>query len=87
VDGLASASITLTAALGFALNPIIPPVVFTPPLPAVPTSVSIGPETITLLASCSVGIHISICWVISIDFDGSWQFSQSVTTPQLTVSV
>jgi hypothetical protein len=79
LDGLASASITLSAALGFALNPIIPPVHLLPP----PTS--IGPEDITMIASCSVGIHITICWVISIDFDGSWTFSQTITMPQITV--
>ncbi|MBV8099188.1 MAG: hypothetical protein JOZ31_08520 [Verrucomicrobia bacterium] len=79
LDGLASASITLSAALGFSLNPITPPVHLLPP------PVSIGPEIITMIASCSVGIHISICWVISIDFDGSWTFSQSITTPKLTV--
>jgi hypothetical protein len=87
LDGLASASITLTAALGFGLSPIVPPISFSPAPPSIPTSVTLGPETITLLASCSVGIHISICWVISISWDGSWQFSQSVTTPQLTVGV
>jgi hypothetical protein len=90
LDGLASASLTLTAALGFSLSPIIPPLKFTPALrpgPPLPTEVTLGPETITLLASCSVGIHISICWVISISWDGSWQFSQSVTTPQITVGI
>jgi hypothetical protein len=34
---------------------------------------------ITLIGSAAVGIHISICWVVSIDFDGSWQFSQTLT--------
>jgi hypothetical protein len=63
--------------------------VFSPPLPPppLPTQVTLGPETITLLASCSVGIHISICWVVSVSWDGSWQFSQSVTTPQITVGI
>jgi len=79
LDGLASASITLSAALGFSLNPIIPPVHLLPP------PVSIGPETITMIASCSVGIHIAICWVVSINFDGSWTFSQSITMPQISV--
>ncbi|MGA8481803.1 MAG: hypothetical protein WB696_27880 [Chthoniobacterales bacterium] len=79
LDGLASASITLSAAVGFSLHPIIPPVHLLPP----PTSV--GPEDITMIASCSVGIHISICWVVSISFDGSWTFSQTITMPQITV--
>jgi hypothetical protein len=87
LDGLASASLTLTAALGFSLSPIVPPLVFSPPLPAVPNQVTLGPETITLLASCSVGIHISICWVVSVSWDGSWSFSQSITTPQITVGI
>jgi hypothetical protein len=88
LDGLASASLTLSAALGFSLSPIVPPIQFTPAPPALPpTSVTLGPETITLLASCSVGIHISIAWVVSVSWDGSWQFSQSVTTPSITLSV
>jgi hypothetical protein len=29
-------------------------------------------------AQVSVGIHISICWIISISFDGSWGFTQSI---------
>jgi hypothetical protein len=33
----------------------------------------------TFIGSVAVGIHISICWIIDIDFDGSWQFSQTVT--------
>jgi hypothetical protein len=81
LDGLASASLTLSAALGFSLNPILPPVHLLPP------PVSIGPEDITLIASCSVGIHISICWVVSVSWDGSWTFSQTVTMPQITVNV
>ena len=85
LDGLASASITLSAGLGFSLDPIVPPVKFLPP--GDPSEVQIGPETITLLATCSVGIHISLCWVLSVSWDGSWQFSQSVSTPVLTVGV
>ncbi|MBV9405593.1 MAG: hypothetical protein JO211_09640 [Acidobacteriaceae bacterium] len=79
LDGLASASLTLSAALGFSLSPPLPPVHFLPP------PVVIGSETITLLASCSVGIHLQICWVVSVSWDGSWQFSQSISTPQLTI--
>ena len=79
LDGLASASITLSAALGIRLTPAIPPVHL------LPLPVSIGPEDITLIASCSVGIHITICWVVSINFDGSWTFSQGFTMPQISV--
>jgi hypothetical protein len=63
LGGLASASLTLTAAITLTPHPS---------LPAFP------PDDIELTAAVSVGIHISICWVISIDFDGSWQFSQDV---------
>ena len=87
LGGLVGASLTLSAALGFSLNPIAPPITFLPPLPAVPTSVTLGSEEITLLAVCSVGIHISICWVISISWDGSWEFKQSVNTPEITVGI
>jgi hypothetical protein len=88
LDGLASASLTLSAALGFNLSPAIPPITFSPLPPAIPpTSLTIGQETITLLAACSVGIHISIAWVVSVSWDGSWHFSQSVTTPSVTLSV
>jgi hypothetical protein len=31
-----------------------------------------------LAAQCAVGIHISICWVINISFDGSWGFSETI---------
>lgn len=63
LGGLASASLTLAATL--TITPV-------PPLPHFP------PTDIDLAAAVAVGIHISICWVISIDFDGSWQFSQDV---------
>jgi hypothetical protein len=79
LGGLASASITLSAAVGFSLHPFPPNVHLLPP------PVTLGPEDITLIASCSVGIHISICWVISINFDGSWTFSQTITAPQISI--
>ena len=56
LDGLASASLTLTAGI----------------------SVEVQPGEADFTGSVAVGIHISICWVISVDFDGSWAFSQSV---------
>ncbi len=81
LDGLASASLTLSAALGLSLNPALP----------IPNLLP-GPELeipsvdITLLAAVSVGIHISICWVVNVSWDGSWQFSQSIHTPSITVN-
>ena len=37
-----------------------------------------SPHQADLSAQCSVGIHISICWVINISFDGSWGFSETI---------
>jgi hypothetical protein len=85
LGGLASASITLTAAVGFSIDPFPPLPTFTGGPP--PTGIDFPSEDITLLASVSVGIHISICWVVSVDFDGSWQFSQSIHTPELQLSL
>ena len=74
--GLVSATITLAAGLG-----IIPPknLLDLPVPPNFPTQ--LGPYTIGFVASVSVGIHISICWVIDIDWDDYWQFRQDITTP------
>jgi len=88
LDGLASATVTLSAALGFAADALPPPVKITPPPPALPPkSITVGPEHITLIAVCSVGIHLTVAWVASVDWDGSWEFKQSVTTPEITLSI
>jgi hypothetical protein len=81
LGGLASASITLTAAVGVSVNPLPIPVPILLPDPGF----KFPAEDITFLASVSVGIHISICWVVNVSFDGSWQFSQSIHTPELRV--
>jgi hypothetical protein len=39
---------------------------------------ALPPSEIDLSAAVAVGIHITICWVISLDFDGSWQFTESI---------
>jgi hypothetical protein len=62
LGGVASASLTLTA--GVKLVPEF--------------SGSPLPNAVDFTAMVAVGIHISICWVVSVDFDGSWQFSQRV---------
>jgi len=81
LDGLASASITLSASLGFELTPLpIPQVQISPP------EVTIPQFTLDLLASCSVGIHLSVCWLVNVNWDGTWQFEQGFTTPVLTVA-
>lgn len=79
LDGLASASLTLSAGLGFSVAPLPVPVIN-------PPTVEIPSVDLTLLATCSVGIHLSICWVVSVSWDGSWEFSQSFHTPALTVT-
>lgn len=78
LDGLASASLTLSAGLGFEVSPL--------PVPQITASgLEIPGVDVTLLATCSVGIHISICWVVSVSWDGSWEFSETFHTPALTV--
>ncbi len=84
LDGLASASLTLSAALGVGLQPAIPiPNLIAGP----PEQLQIPSIDITLIAAVSVGIHLQVCWVVSVNWDGSWQFSQSFNTPQLTVDI
>lgn len=63
LDGLVSASITLSAALGITPNRL--------PIP----------DAITLYAGVSVGIHLSVCWLVSVDFDGTWGFSETLQKP------
>jgi hypothetical protein len=63
LEGLASAAITLSAAMGIA-----------------PDTLPI-PHELTLFADVAVGIHLSLCWVASIDFDGSWHVQQTLTSP------
>ena len=63
LDGLASASITLSAALG--ITPDKLPI----------------PDALTLFAGVSVGIHLAVCWLVSVDFDGSWGFSETFQKP------
>jgi hypothetical protein len=85
LDGLASASLTLTAGIGVSIDPIpVPPAL---KIKVLPPEIDFPAETITMLATVSVGIHLSVCWVASVDWDGSWQFSQSFTTPEIDVSL
>ncbi len=41
--------------------------------------------TIGLTASVAVGIHLTVCWVVDVDFDGYWQFHQDITTPSIPI--
>jgi hypothetical protein len=82
LEGLASASLTLSAGIGLGLDPAVPiPNLSLGP----PAQLEIPSITVTMLAEVSVGIHITICWVVSIGWDGSWHFSESISTPSLTV--
>jgi hypothetical protein len=45
---------------------------------AIMITIEPSPREADLAAQVSVGIHISICWVISVSFDGSWGFSESI---------
>jgi hypothetical protein len=84
LQGLASATITLAAGLGF----VPPPEFFKPPfLPPqlLPPPDEIPELTVTLLASVSVGIHVSVCWVVDVDWDAYWQFRQEITTPSIPI--
>jgi hypothetical protein len=36
------------------------------------------PPDINLIGTASVGIHISICWVINISWSGSWTFQKEL---------
>lgn len=82
LDGLASASLTLTAGIGVSINPL--PV---PTIKLLPPEIDFPSETITMIATVSVGIHLTVAWVVSVDWDGSWQFSQGFTTPEIDVSL
>ncbi len=80
LGGLASASLSLTAAVGLSVDPLPVPVIT-----LLPPGIEFPAEDITFLAQVAVGIHLSICWVVSVSFDGSWQFSQSIHTPALSL--
>ena len=67
LDGLVSACITMNAALGLVPDfPFPPPPIMT---------------QITLLAAVGVGIHLTVGWLVHVDFDGYWQFTQTLKSP------
>jgi len=43
-----------------------------------------NPLDANLIGTASVGIHISICWVINISWSGSWTFQKEINLQQLT---
>jgi len=75
LDGLASASISLTAGVGLAVD------VPTPPLSADPSNWLAFAEnvTVTVSADVGVGIHISVCWLVHVDVDETWRFQETIS--------
>jgi len=47
-------------------------------------SINTANEAINLIGTASVGIHISICWVINISWSGSWTFQKQLPFDPLT---
>ena len=43
--------------------------------------------TVTLMAEVAVGIHISVCWLVHVDFDGSWPFSETISGKTLAALI
>jgi hypothetical protein len=70
LDGLASVSLTLAASIT-----IIP---HWPTANSLPDLQNPLPDSVVFGAGVAVGIHLSIAWVVSVDFDGSWAFSQKI---------
>ncbi len=60
------ASCSITISVGLGLEFALPPS---------------NPEPVTALGTASVAIHLSICWIISIDWSGSWSFSHQFSVP------
>jgi hypothetical protein len=73
LDGLASATLSLTAGLG------VTPTPFPPRLP--PSTKPL--DSVTLSAAVGVGIHLTVCWLVHVDFDGYWQFSKTFDVPDI----
>ncbi|MDQ6916327.1 MAG: hypothetical protein M3023_00725 [Pseudomonadota bacterium] len=84
--GLASATITLAAGLGIIPPPELEHPPFFPPQ-LIPIPNEIPSLTIGLIASVSAGIHLSVCWVIDVDWDGYWQFRQDIKTPAIPIPI
>jgi hypothetical protein len=82
IMGILSGRASVDVLQGLASATIKPP--FLPP--------SLPPEeipslTIGLVASVSAGIHLSVCWVIDVDWEGYWQFRQDISTPAIPIPI
>jgi hypothetical protein len=83
LDGLASASLTLSAGVGVGVSvpPLPPPI----PPPSTQDLLNVIKNTqVTLEAQVAVGIHLSVCWVVHVDWTGFWPFKETVTGAALT---
>jgi hypothetical protein len=81
LDGLASASLTLTAGLGIQVSP--GPL---SDLTDVPPRLEhfIANSSVTLSAEVAVAIHLSVAWVVHVDWSGQWGFSETISGGALT---
>ena len=60
------ASCSITITVGLGLEFALPPM---------------NPEPVTAIGTASVAVHLSICWIISINWSGSWSFSHQFSVP------
>jgi len=40
-------------------------------------------DDIIFQATCGVGIHLTVGWLVHVDFDGDWQFSKKIDVPSV----
>jgi hypothetical protein len=83
LDGLASVSLTLSAGVGASVSVPPPPPPIPPPTPQQLLDV-VKNTQVTLEAQVAVGIHLSVCWVVHVDWTGFWPFKETVTGAALT---
>jgi hypothetical protein len=81
MDGLASASLTLTAGLGVQVSPGP-----SSDLTQIPPDLTdyIRQTSITLSAEVAVAIHLTVGWLVHVDWSGDWGFSETVSGSALT---
>jgi hypothetical protein len=76
LDGLASASVSLTAGVGLAVDTPAPPLSVDPSQ----WLAFVENVTVTVSADVAVGIHVSVCWLVHVDVDETWQFSETISS-------
>jgi len=83
LDGLASASLTLTAGVGVVPHPA-PLALLAPPPSEDNLKRFIAGTSVTLSAEVAVAIHLTVGWLVHVDWSGSWGFSETVSGSALT---